>query len=721
MIVGCPAGRLKTQLMTGSMTDLRPPADPLLAIREPIMRGDHAAAADWLDHYLQTTPHDARALGLLGRCRRELRQFDAAERALLGSLALVPDLLASQRECALLARDRGDIANAEAQIKALLQRLPADPSLWWELTLLQSTESPETALESLTALRRLRPDDVEPALLDAQLNLRLGQHAKAEAAAQWVLARQPQRVEALEIAYWSMVNLGIESPDRLAISRSLAQLAPNGERLMALSHDLYAAGDFSAGHRAIEHAREHAPDFLAARWASFQLPSAPAPLTEDDAGAFRQQWRDALDEWAQLDFSEPALAAQVWGCVGQSTAFYRHYLDDAVADQKRYGELVHRMMRTLDSGIEPRAMRATRRRIGFCGAYFRAHTVTRLFGPLIEALAREDFEIEVFALAGLSDGWHERLSAAARVHAEPRSAPEWRGLIAERQLDVLLYPEIGMHPLTQGLAAIRLAPVQASLWGHPVSSGMPSIDYVLSPDAMEPADGQDFYTEKLVRLPGLGHGLQASDLPTPEQVILDEPDAARIDLLCAQTVYKLLPEQDLLFGRILARLPNVRLHLLGDDRAPVRDWLRQRITPILRACGADPERQLRIHGFFPLPQFLGLAKAACLNLDSVGWSGGMSALDLLGQGLPTLTIEGHSMRTRQTAALLQRLEVPELIAIDADDYVERAVALVSDSAMLASLRERIVHNRQRLFADAQTVEAMTQFLRTVTSTPITAA
>jgi predicted O-linked N-acetylglucosamine transferase (SPINDLY family) len=420
-----------------------------------------------------------------------------------------------------------------------------------------------------------------------------------------------------------------------------------------------------------------------------------------------------LAEFEALDFQQADLAAQVWGCVGQSTAFYRHYIDDAVADQRRYGALLGRMMQALDPGISPRSLRTHRRRIGFCGAYFRAHTVTRLFAPLIEALAEHDFELEVFALAGTRDGWGERLHRVARVHDQPRQAAEWRTLIAERELDVLVHIEIGMHPLAQGLAAIRLAPVQATLWGHPVTTGLASIDHMLSPDAMEPADGQAFYSERLLRLPGLGHGLQATDQPVAQPVELDERDPARIDLLCAQTVYKLLPEQDELFGRILARLPQARLHLLADDRAAVRDWLQARMTPTLRACGADPERQLRIHGFLPLAQFLGLAGACRLNLDSIGWSGGMSALDLLGQGLPTLTLEGRSMRTRQTAALLQRLDVGELIAENPDEYVEKAVALAGDNNRLQHLRQRILAARHRLFADRTTLAALADFLATV--------
>ncbi len=689
------------------------PSDPLLAVREPMLRGDYAAAAARLEAHLEASPNDARAWGLLGRCRRELRRFSRAEEALQRSLQLDPGLLASRRELALLRLDFGDAAAAMSALEALTRVLPDDVSLWWDLARIEAPKFPDLALRSLGQVRRLRPQDAEPACFEAQLLLRLGQVADARERAEWVLRQQPDHLDALEVLYWSLAATGSEAPRRLDIARRLASAAPTAERLLNLSQELYAAGEFAQARSAVESAHALAPDFLPARWAMFQSPETPAPEDEAAAARFRQRWREGLERFEQIDFLEPANRLEVWGCVGQSTAFYRHYLEDDLDEQRRYGTLVARMMQAIDPGTAPRPLRK-RRRIGFCSAYFRFHTVTRLFAPLIEGLAAHDFELEVFALDGFDDGWEARLGAVARLHADGRDGPGWRRLIAGRELDVLVYPEIGMHPLTAGLAAIRMAPVQVALWGHPVSTGLPTIDYLLSPAAMEPDNAQRAYSERLVTLPGIGHGLRDSEYPEPAAVALAAPDPGRIDLLCAQTVYKLLPRQDALFAAILAALPEACLHMTVDDRQPVREWLHARMAPTLRRQGADPGRQLRMHGFFDFPRFLGLADACRLNLDSMGWSGGMSAIDLLSRGMPVLTLEGPTMRTRQTAALLRRLEVPELIAADADDYVAKAVRLARDDAALAALRTRIRAQRSRLFGSPETLAALADFLAAVT-------
>src|SRR5262249_58393548 len=79
----------------------------------------------------------------------------------------------------------------------------------------------------------------------------------------------------------------------------------------------------------------------------------------------------------------------------------------------------------------------------------------------------------------------------------------WREIILADALHILIYPEIGMGPVAAQLAAQRLAPAQCNFAGHPETSGYPTLDYFLSSELMEPPDGQQHYTERLVRLPNM--------------------------------------------------------------------------------------------------------------------------------------------------------------------------------------------------------------------------
>jgi predicted O-linked N-acetylglucosamine transferase (SPINDLY family) len=74
----------------------------------------------------------------------------------------------------------------------------------------------------------------------------------------------------------------------------------------------------------------------------------------------------------------------------------------------------------------------------------------------------------------------------------------------------------------------------------------------------------------------------------------------------------------------------------------------------------------------------------------------MSAIDLLSQGLPSITTEGAAMRCRQTAVLLRRLQASEQIANDGDNHFALAVALAGDPARLGAPRSRLLAKRERL-------------------------
>ena len=69
----------------------------------------------------------------------------------------------------------------------------------------------------------------------------------------------------------------------------------------------------------------------------------------------------------------------------------------------------------------------------------------------------------------------------------------------------LLYLDLTMSPLAQRLAMSRLAPVQATSHGHPVTSGLPPsvMQHFISWGAAELplAQAQEHYTERLALLP----------------------------------------------------------------------------------------------------------------------------------------------------------------------------------------------------------------------------
>jgi predicted O-linked N-acetylglucosamine transferase (SPINDLY family) len=261
------------------------------------------------------------------------------------------------------------------------------------------------------------------------------------------------------------------------------------------------------------------------------------------------------------------------------------------------------------------------------------------------------------------------------------------------------------------LAALRLAPVQCQAWGHPVTSGLPAIDYFLSSELMEPAEAETHYCERLIRLPGL-----SIRYPEPDTTValrppgLPEGDES-IVFVCLQSLFKLLPLQDQLMARIAARTEGSRFVFISHPSPALTAQYQRRLEQAFHAAGVNPQGRLIFLPQLKYGEFLGLARAAGVILDSVGWSGGNTTLEALSFAKPIVTLPGEFMRGRHTAAILQHIGATDTVAANPDDYVKLAVRLAGDPTWRKEIEEQVRRHRALAYNNDRPVRALEQFIR----------
>ncbi|MDX2103301.1 MAG: hypothetical protein SF002_12270 [Alphaproteobacteria bacterium] len=354
-------------------------------------------------------------------------------------------------------------------------------------------------------------------------------------------------------------------------------------------------------------------------------------------------------------------------------------------------------------------------RVGFASESLFSHTVARLFSGWMFGLDRQRFAVHAYQIGGLSDSSTEVIRNQVDRFADLRGAIDQAAeTIRADRLDVLIYLDHGMRGRTALLAALRLAQHQAIAWGHPVTSGLATIDTFLSSAAMEPTDGASHYSERLVALPGLSIAYTPTAARAPgtrSQFGLPED---RVLCFCAQSLFKYHPEDDDLWPRIAAGAPEVLFLFLTD---PLGEHITQQFLARLQRAfarhGLDATRFCHVLPRLDWWQYLALNTVADLFLDSLRWSGGNTSLEAIANGLIPITSPGRFMRGRHTAAMLSLMGLTDLIAPDRDSLATLAIHLIRSPDLRHTQRERLRAAAPTLWQDRRCLEALEGFLLSV--------
>jgi predicted O-linked N-acetylglucosamine transferase (SPINDLY family) len=334
---------------------------------------------------------------------------------------------------------------------------------------------------------------------------------------------------------------------------------------------------------------------------------------------------------------------------------------------------------------------------------------------LLANLNTRQFEIFLYHTdATVDEETNWARAQVARFVQGPKPLKHWLTEIAEARPDVILYPEVGMDPNACTLAALRLAPLQIAGWGHPITTGLPTIDWFLSAELLESPEAEQHYREKLVRLPGTG---VHTEFPAPRKEHWSGPERRKDVVrfaLCQQPV-KFDPEDDILLARIAKAAGAAEFWLATPGNMP---WtavkLRARISAAFRAEGLDPEVYLRATPWLPRRQFLSFLDDMDIYLDCPAFSGYTTAWQALHCGLPIITLEGPYLRQRLAAGLLRQVGATDGIAVSREQYVAAAVGWANecrDAGRWAARRVELRRAAPRADGNRSAILAFEQKLR----------
>ncbi|OGT98220.1 MAG: hypothetical protein A2X80_06610 [Geobacteraceae bacterium GWB2_52_12] len=406
--------------------------------------------------------------------------------------------------------------------------------------------------------------------------------------------------------------------------------------------------------------------------------------------------------------------------VGAMAPFFLPYLGcDVKSIQAKYGDWICSVMAAkypqFTQPLEKR-LPGDRIKIGIVSHYFHNHSNWKI--PIkgwLEQLDRQSFSIHCFHTGEISDLATESARSLADSFLQNSDIELVATAIREQQLDVLIYPGIGMETVTLKLAALRLAPVQCSSWGHPVTTGMSTVDYFISSDLMEPSDGGEHYTEKLVRLPNLSIWYEPaySNLDSVHTFAISGVEKHDVMFLCSQNLLKYLPQYDFVFPAIASQAANARFVFIASLVPELTDKFVRRLELAFRKLGLNAADHVTLLPQLDPSDFLALNARADIFLDSIEWSGCNTVFESLPFNCPVVTLPGTFMRGRHAYAILKMMDIEDTIASSVDDYISIAVRLANDISWRKDISGRVHRNKHRIYRDRECIAGLEKFLKNV--------
>ncbi len=333
-------------------------------------------------------------------------------------------------------------------------------------------------------------------------------------------------------------------------------------------------------------------------------------------------------------------------------------------------------------------------RIGYIGSTLHCHSVGWLSRWLFHYHDRSNLQIFIYHV-GQNDGqafnqkfFRDKVDVA---HYLGNSAEEIADLIKEDEIDILIDLDSLTSTIAYEVMCYKPAPISVSWLGWD-TSGCPGIDYFIADPYVLPTDAEEYYRNKIWRLPHTYIAIDGFEIevPTKRRSDYNLPENAVV-FLCAQKSYKHHPDILRLQMQIIKQVPNsfLMVQLRANPKSLMTTYqeLANEVnisTEQLRFIQPDPDEMTHRANL----------QLADVVLDTFPYNGATTTLETLWMGVPMVTKVGQSFVARNSYAFMQNVGVTEGIAHTDAEYVDWGVRLGTDLALRQRVMGKLLHSRK---------------------------
>ncbi|WP_448265146.1 O-linked N-acetylglucosamine transferase, SPINDLY family protein [Nostoc sp. DSM 114159] len=333
-------------------------------------------------------------------------------------------------------------------------------------------------------------------------------------------------------------------------------------------------------------------------------------------------------------------------------------------------------------------------KIGYVSYALRNHSVGWLARWLFQHHDRDKFDIHTYfvnytLVNDYLQEWY--LGQAGKPRQLGMNGLEIADQIYQDEIDILIDLDSITLDITCEVMALKPAPIQVTWLGWD-ASGIPAIDYFIADPYVLPDDAQNYYTEKIWRLPQTYIAVDGFEVgvPTLRRDDLDIPMDAVV-YLSAQRGYKRHPETTKWQMQIIKQVPNSYFLIKGPAE---EETIKRFFYQIAEEEGVDCSR-LR---FLPQVYLESVHRAnlgiADIVLDTFPYNGATTTLETLWMGIPLVTRVGEQFAARNSYTMMVNAGITEGIAWTDEEYIEWGVRLGKDEALRQQVALKLKASRQ---------------------------
>ena len=330
-------------------------------------------------------------------------------------------------------------------------------------------------------------------------------------------------------------------------------------------------------------------------------------------------------------------------------------------------------------------------KIGYIAQTLKHHPVGLLSRWTINYHNREQFDIHLYMVNQpvdeITQQWFSN-PADKIYHATADSLATYRK-IQEDNIDILVDLDSGTGPMVVQVIALKPAPIQVNWLGFD-GSGLPAVDYLLADPYVLPENAQEYYQEKIWRLPDAFVAVDGFEIavPTLRREDLGINNDAVI-YLSSQTAIKRNPAMIRLQMQIIKSVPNSYFLIQGvaDDNS-----LWDLFCQIAAEVGVETNR-IKMLPLYQTETYRANLAIADVVLDTYPFNGGTTTLETLWMGIPLVVKVGQQWSSRNGYTLMMNAGITEGIAWSDEEYVQWGIKLGLDKHLREEVRWKLRKSR----------------------------